>query len=78
MSNIPTASEFTKMFKPKEKEKIIRFAKIDPIYASGRPALIFDGETVATVKKYPYLSSYVPNPNDRVMLIKNVIIGKII
>jgi len=77
MSNIPTASEFTKMFKPKEKEKIIRFAKIDPIYTSGRPALIFDGEAVATVKKYPYLSSYTPMANDKVMLIKNVIIGKV-
>jgi len=77
MSNIPTASEFTKMFKPKEKEKIIRFAKIDPIYTSGRPALIFDGETAATIKQYPYLESYTPMANDKVMLIKNVIIGKV-
>lgn len=66
------------MFGNREQEKIIRFAKVDPNYVSGRPALVFDGETTVTVKKYPYLASYTPAANDRVMLIKNVIIGKIV
>ena len=57
---------------------VIKFAKVDSSHVEGRPSLIFDGETVASVKKYPHLSSYIPAANDRVMLIKGVIIGKII
>ncbi len=70
--------EFIQMFGNKEPEKIIRFAKVDPAYVSGRPSLVFDGEDAPTVKKYPYLSSYTPLANDRVMVVGKVIVGKII
>lgn len=76
--SIPTPEEFIDMFKNRKMEKMVKFAKIDSIYASGRPKLIFDGESVATIKTYPYLSSYTPAANDRVMLISNVIVGKIL
>lgn len=72
------AEQFVEMFGNKEQEKLIRFAKVDPNYTSGRPSLIFDGETNVTIKVYPYISSYVPSPNDKVMLVKGVIVGKII
>ncbi|MBB6451977.1 hypothetical protein HNQ94_000398 [Salirhabdus euzebyi] len=74
---IPTANEFVKMFKTPKQENVVRFAKVDPNYTSGRPSLIFDGETAVTIKRYPYLASYTPQANDRVMLIKNVIVGVI-
>ncbi len=73
-----TPEEFVRDFGNKPQENIVKFAKVDPNYSSGQPSLIFDGETVVTVKKYPYLSSYAPSANDRVMLIKNVIMGKIV
>jgi hypothetical protein len=70
--------EFLDKFKNEEKENSTRLAKVDPNYSSGRPSLVFDGETTATIKKYPYLSSYTPVANDRVMIIKGVIVGKIV
>lgn len=76
--SIPTPEQFIEMFKNDKNEKIVKFAKVDPNYTSGRPSLIFDGESVVTIKTYPYLSSYTPAANDRVMLIKNVIVGKIL
>ena len=70
--------QFVKLIKSKDKkEKIVRFATVDPNYTSGRPFLIFDGETSPIVKQYPYLSSYVPTANDRVVVMKNVVIGSI-
>lgn len=69
---------FLQNFANGQKEKIIKFAKIDPNYSSGRPQLIFDGEDVVSGKQYPYLGSYTPAANERVMLVKGVIIGKII
>lgn len=70
--------EFIDAFKnPEKTEKIVRFAKIDPSYVSGKPSLVFDGEETATVKKYPYMSGYVPRANDRVMVIHGVILDKI-
>jgi hypothetical protein len=70
--------DFYKEFGNKEQEKIVSFGKVDSNYISGRPSLIFDGETAVTIKKYPYLSSYTPGANERVMLIKGVIVGKIV
>ncbi len=71
-------SDFVDMFGKKAEEKLIRFAKVDPNYTSGRPSLVFDGEVTPTVKKYPYLGTYTPTPNDRVQLIGGVIQGNII
>lgn len=70
--------EFLAAFKNEEQAKQIRFATIDSGYTSGRPSVIFDGESVATAKAYPYLSTYTPNAGDRVMLVHGVIVGKII
>lgn len=69
---------FIENFKNPKQEKIIQFARVDPNYSGGRPRLIFDGETAVSGKAYPYLSSYTPQANDRVMLVKGVIIGKIV
>ena len=77
MSSIPDAKDFVGMFKKPEKEKLVRFATIDSAYTSGRPSVVFDGEDTATLKKYPYISTYTPIADDRVMLIKNVIMGAI-
>jgi hypothetical protein len=73
-----TPETFVETFGNSKIEKDIRFAKVDPGYSSGRPLLIFDGESVISGKSYPYLSSYTPAANDRVMILKGVIVGKII
>ena len=71
--------QFVRLIKSKDKKvDIVRFATVDPNYISGRPSLIFDRETVLTVKQYTYLSSYVIVAGDRVVVIKGVVIGKII
>jgi hypothetical protein len=41
---------------------------IDPAYTSGRPRVLFDGETVLGGKTYPYLASYTPVASHRVLL----------
>jgi hypothetical protein len=69
---------FISVFMNPKQEKIIQFARVDPNYISGRPRLIFDGESTVSGKAYPYLSSYTPAANDRVMLVKGVVVGKII
>ena len=72
------SEKFITIFGNKKSENSIRFAKVDPNYISGRPSLIFDGESIPTVKEYPYLGSYTPKANDRVMTVKGVIIGGIV
>lgn len=59
-------------------DRTIRFGKVDPAYTAGRPKIIFDGTTTVSVKQFPYLGSYIPSANDRVMIIKNVVIDKIL
>jgi hypothetical protein len=61
-----------------KKEKFIQFARVDPNYTSGLPRLIFDGESTISGKAYSYLLSYTPHPNDRVMAVKGVVVGKIV
>lgn len=65
-------------FKNEEPKKLVQFAAIDSGYVSGRPRLIFDGESVATVKVYPYISTYAPVAGDRVMVINDVVMGAIL
>ena len=67
---------FVKMFGKKEEKKIVKFAQIAT--ADGRPTLLFDGETVPTTKKYPYLSTYTPEVGNRVMVVHGVVVGKIL
>lgn len=49
--------------------------------SAGKPQIRFDGEASATTKQYPWLASYTPTSNDRVLLAKVsgiwVILGKI-
>lgn len=73
-----STEEFIDAFhNPARTEKVVRFAKIDPLYINGLPSLIFDGEQNPTVKKYPHLVGYTPRANDRVMVIHGVIMDKI-
>jgi hypothetical protein len=55
------------------------FGTIDPNYVSGRPRLIFDMDltTGSLSKPYPYLASYTPAANDRVLVLSGIVIGKI-
>lgn len=60
-------------------------AKIGTIpagYTTGRPTILFDGESTASTKTYSYLGSYTPTIGDRVLLISAgtswVILGKIV
>ena len=59
-----------------------RLGQIDPNYTSGRPGIIFSGESKVSSKKYPYLSSYSPKARDKVLIARlgnsYVVIGKII
>lgn len=75
-----STQEFVSIFSNPEKETIVQFGKISPSYTSGRPQVIYDADsqTGAVSKALPYLSSYTPVPNDRVMIVKGVIVGKII
>jgi hypothetical protein len=45
-----------------------RLGTVDSGYTSGRPRVLFDGETVLGAKTYPYLAAYSPRPSDRVAL----------
>lgn len=58
----------------------ILFGTVVSTYVSGRPKVVYDIDisTGAISKALPYLSSYTPLVNDRVMIIKGVIIGKIV
>lgn len=69
---------FLDAFKNEAPKKLVQFAAIESGYVSGRPRLVFDGESVATVKAYPYISTYTPVAGDRVMVINDVIIGAIV
>lgn len=72
-----TPERFKKNFH-NEKKKIVKFAKIDSGYVSGRPQLIFEGEATKTLKQYPYISTYTPIADDRVMVVHGVVMGAIL
>lgn len=48
--------------------KSFLLGKIDSGYTTGKPKVVFDGETSPSTKTYTYLDSYSPKPNDRVVL----------
>lgn len=77
-----SSEDFLKIMKPSAKDNSFVLGRIDATYSSGRPKIIFDGESEESQKKYPYLSSYTPAADDRVLLAKVngsfVILGKII
>lgn len=72
--------QFVKEFSNKEHEKEIELAMIEPDYISGRPKVVYDKDILSggLSKPLPYLESYTPAANDRVMIVKGVIVGKII
>jgi hypothetical protein len=63
-------------------EKAFSLGVIQSGYTSGRPKVKFDGDTTFSSKQYPYVASYTPASNDRVILANvggsHVILGKII
>lgn len=62
-------------------EQSVLLGTIPATYTTGLPTIQFDGETQASAKTYPYVASYIPKANDRVMLVKQghgwVIVGSI-
>lgn len=79
---IRNAEEFLEITKGSPSKASYRLGKIDPAYISGRPRIVFDGETVASEKQYPYIGSYTPAAGDRVLLERvsgsYIVIGKVI
>lgn len=71
-------TEFLDLTEDKKPEVRVRYGKIPANYTSGRPTVLLDGATTPTVRKYPYLGSYTPAANDRVMILNGVILGKIV
>lgn len=73
--------DFLRITKSDVQPSNFRLGKIDPNYTTGRPRIVFDGESVASGKQYPYLSSYTPAANDRVLLAlvsgSYIVLGKI-
>lgn len=65
-----------------DKKPVFRLGAIPGSYASGRPAIIFDGETEPTARTYPYLSSYTPAAGNRVLIAmvgnSGVILGRVV
>jgi hypothetical protein len=65
-----------------QQQSPFKIATIPGSYTSGRPTLLFDGESSATVRTWPYLSVYSPAANDRVLVAmaghSGVVLGKII
>lgn len=83
--------EFVRMFQPDKdykqpKEKnaankiLINFGTVDPYYTNGRPSVIYDMDVATGTLSKPlmYLANYQPTANDRVVIVKGVIIGKIL
>lgn len=56
----------------------IKYGVIDPAYTSGRPKVIVDGSDMPSDSGFLRMESYTPTANDRVMIINDVIIGKIV
>lgn len=67
---------------PQKNNFRLAVATVDPNYSgTGRPCLQFAGESVGT-RQYPYLASYTPAANDRVLVAllthSGCILGKIV
>lgn len=61
--------ETLRMFRgDRRQEPAHRLATIPPGYTTGRPTLIFDGETAATVKTYNVAQGLTLAPGDQVLV----------
>lgn len=58
--------------------KDIKYGFIDPAYTTGRPKVIVDGTDLPSEVGFLRLDSYTPVADDRVMIVKDVIVGKIV
>ncbi|MFE1630738.1 hypothetical protein ACFLFF_28755 [Brevibacillus reuszeri] len=64
-----SAEEFLQIVAPdKAAPSPFRMGMIPGTYMSGLPTVQFDGETVASTKRYPCFGSYTPRAGDRVLL----------
>ena len=76
-----TPEQFLNITKNKKTDKPFRLAIVENGYTEGKPRVIFDGETKPTAKRYPYLESYTPFANDRILMAyvsgSYIILGKI-
>lgn len=70
-----SAEKFVELFGKEQKEKLVKFAAVASV--EDKPTLLFDGETVPSVKKYPCLTSYSPQVGDRVIVLNGVVLGAI-
>lgn len=69
--------DFLNSFQNEVADPLVKFATVAPGHTTGRARLVFDGESVPTVKAYPYLGSYTPVAGHRVMVMHGVIMGDI-
>lgn len=77
------AEDFLKIVRDQgDNSPVFLLGTIPASYTTGRPTIQFDGESIASTRAYPYLSSYTPAANDRVLLAVvehgAVILGKVI
>lgn len=71
-------NDFLDLMDDKTPQVRVQFGKIPSTYTTGRPTVILDGATVPTVKTYPYIGTYKPVANHRIMIIQGVIMGNIV
>lgn len=77
------AAEFLEIMRAgQEPPPAFRLGTIPAGYVSGRPPIRFDGESAATARTWPYLASYTPAANDRVLVAvvgrAGVVLGKVV
>lgn len=77
------ADDLLNIFTPnKDSPSPFRMGSISSAYVSGRPKVKFDGESADSTRLYPYLGSYTPVANDRVLVAMvghgGIVLGKII
>lgn len=72
-----TTEEFVKDFGNQSSNLKMQFATVDPLYQTGNPKLIFDGEPAVSQKGYPCLESATLSAGKRVVVINGVIFGAI-
>jgi len=76
-----TPEQFIKLLPSNQQGVAFLIGTIPADYTAGRPTITFDGESAASVRTYPYLSSYTPTAEDRVLIAvvghSGVVLGKI-
>src|ERR1051326_8633714 len=68
---MPASDKLVTLTKELTEDRLLGVAKgrIDPAYlGSGLPSVIFDGESVATSRGFPYLNTYTPRAGEVILL----------